>query len=298
MSVSPKISRQNFLRQAVTLAVAVPMLPKLDAFAKAPQKVGLQLYTLRNELGKDLEGTLKKVAEIGYKEVELFGYNDGKIFGKTPKEFKALLDNLGLAAVSGHYMAGVAMPQMKGTLKNGWEQAVADAAVMGLKYMNCAYLFPNERKTLDDYKNYAQLFNQAGEATRKAGIQFGYHNHDFEFQPLDGQVPYDILLKNTDPNLVKMELDLYWVAFAGKDPVELFKQNPGRFPLVHLKDMAKTEKREFAEVGTGSINFQRIMDAKKIAGIQHFFVEQDAVTQGTPLEAIATSYQNVMKLSV
>ncbi|GAA4420210.1 sugar phosphate isomerase/epimerase [Nibrella viscosa] len=298
MSVSQKMSRQDFLRRAGALAVTAPLLSNLDAFGKAPQKVGLQLYTLRSELAKDLEGTLKQVAGIGYKEVETFGYGDGKFFGKTPKEFKALLDSLGLTAVSGHYMLGVAMPNAKGTIKNGWEQAVADASTMGMKYMNCAFLFPNERKSLDDYRNYAQLFNQAGEATRKAGIQFGYHNHDFEFQPLDGQVPYDILLKSTDPKLVKMELDLYWVAFAGKDPVELFKQNPGRFPLVHLKDMAKTEKREFAEVGSGSIDFQRIMDAQKIAGIQHYFVEQDAVTKGTPLEAIAISYQNVMKLNV
>lgn len=290
MSFSPKISRQTFLRQAGTLALAAPILTKLDAFGKAPQRVGLQLYTLRNELPKDLEGTLKKVAEIGYKEVETFGYSDGKFFGKTPKEFKAILDGLGLTAVSGHYMlAGI---------RKGWDKAIADAAELGSKYMNCAYLFPNERKSIDDYKTYAQLFNQAGEATRKSGIQFGYHNHDFEFQAIDGQLPYDILLKNTDPKLVKMELDLYWVSYAGKDPVELFKQNPGRFPLVHLKDMAKTEKREFAEVGTGSINFQRIMDAKTTGGIEHYFVEQDAVVKGTPLEAIAISYQNVMKLSV
>ena len=119
----------------------------------------------------------------------------------------------------------------------------------------------------------------------------------FEF-PLDGQLPYDLLLKETDPKLVKMELDLYWATHAGIDPLELFRKNPGRFPLVHLKDMAKTEKREFAELGTGSIDFQRILDARKLAGIEHYFVEQDAVTKGTPLEAIATSFQNVQKLRV
>jgi len=290
------ISRKTFLKTSA-LALTAPLLSRLDAFGKAPKAVGLQLYTLRDQLAKDLEGTLRRVAEIGYKEVETFGYSDGKFFGKTPAEFSALLKNLGLTPVSGHYMAGVAMPQMKGTLSNDWQRAVDDAAAIGTKFMNCAYLFPNERKSIDDYKRYADLFNKSGEVCKKAGIQFGYHNHDFEFQPLDGQEPYQILLKGTDPKLVHMELDLYWAVYAGKDPVELFKQNPGRFPLWHLKDIEKSESRAFAEVGTGSIDFQRILNAAKTAGLKHFFVEQD-VCKRPPLESIAISYGNVMKLSV
>ncbi|GAB3164451.1 sugar phosphate isomerase/epimerase family protein [Telluribacter humicola] len=283
------ISRKEFLKTSA-LALTLPLLNKVDAFAKPIKNVGLQLYTLRNELGKDPDGTLKKVAEIGYKEVETFGYSGGKFFGKTPGEFKALLNSLGLTTPSGHYMPN--------NLKKDWNVAVDHAAEVGQKFMMLAFLFPNDRKTIDDYKKLCDTFNEAGEVCQKAGIQFGYHNHDFEFQTLDGQVPYDVMLKGTDPKLVKMELDLYWANYAGVDPVELFKQNPGRFPLVHLKDMAKTEKREFAEVGTGSIDFQRILDARKTAGIKHFFVEQDAVTKGTPLEAIALSYKNVGKLKV
>ncbi|WP_128545180.1 sugar phosphate isomerase/epimerase family protein [Larkinella soli] len=290
MALASNLSRKDFLR-GLGLALATPFLTKLEAGPRATmKKVGLQLYTLRNELPKDLEGTLKKVSEIGYKELETFGYADGKFFGKTPKEFKSLIAGMGMSSPSGHYMPA--------NLKADWSRAVDHAAELGQKYMMCAFLFPNERKTLDDYKRFAELFNQSGEVAKKAGIQFGYHNHDFEFQAIDGQLPYDILLKQTDPKLVKMELDLYWTVFAGKDPIELFKQHPGRFPLVHLKDMAKTEKREFAEVGTGSINFQRILDARKTAGIEHFFVEQDAVVKGTPMEAIAVSYANVQKLSV
>ena len=283
------ISRKQFLKTSA-LALTLPMLSKVDVFAKPIKNVGLQLYTLRNELTKDLEGTMKRVAEIGYKEVETFGYGGGKFFGKTPAEFKALLTSLGLTTPSGHYMPN--------NLKKDWNVAVDHAAETGQKYMMCAYLFPADRKTLDDYKKLCDTFNEAGQVCQKAGIQFGYHNHDFEFQTLDGQEPYEIMLKGTDPKLVKMELDLYWASYAGKDPVALFKQNPGRFPLVHLKDIAKTEKREFAEVGTGSIDFQRILDARKVAGIEHFFVEQDAVTHGTPLEAIAISYKNVSKLRV
>jgi sugar phosphate isomerase/epimerase len=283
------ISRKEFLKTSA-LALSLPLLGKVNAFTKPLKNVGLQLYTLRNELSKDPEGILKKVADIGYKEVETFGYAGGKFFGKTPGEFKSLLSDLGLITPSGHYMPN--------NLKKDWNRVVDHAAEAGQTFMMCAFLFPQDRKTIDDYKKLGELFNQSGEVCKKAGIQFGYHNHDFEFQSLDGQLPYDLLLKETDPKLVKMELDLYWATHAGVDPLALFKQNPGRFPLVHLKDMAKTEKREFAEVGTGSIDFQRIMDARKLAGIEHYFVEQDAVTKGTPLEAITVSYQNVEKLKV
>jgi sugar phosphate isomerase/epimerase len=289
MLFSRDISRKQFLRTSA-LALSLPLFNQGDIWAKSMKKVGLQLYTLRNELGKDPEGTLKKVAEIGYKEVETFGYANGKFLGKTPGEFKSFLRGLGLSTPSGHYMPN--------NLKKDWRMVVDHAAEAGQKYMICAFLFPQDRKTADDYKKLGELFNESGEVCKKAGIQFGYHNHDFEFQPLDGQLPYDLLLKETDPKLVKMELDLYWATHAGIDPLELFRKNPGRFPLVHLKDMAKTEKREFAEVGTGSIDFQRILDARKLAGIKHYFVEQDAVTTGTPLEAIAVSYKNVEKLTL
>ncbi len=288
MSLSQPISRKDFLRTSA-LALTLPLLGRVDVSAKPMAKVGLQLYTLRNELSKDAEGTLKKVAAIGYKELETFGFADGKFFGKTPAEFKALLSSLGMTTPSGHYMPA--------QLKKDWNKTVDHAAEVGQKYMMCAFIMPNERK-LDDYKAFVELFNQSGEVCKKAGIQFGYHNHDFEFQKIDGQLPYDIILKGTDPKLVKMELDLYWASYAGIDPVALFTSNPGRFPLVHMKDMAKTEKREFAEVGTGSIDFQRILNARKVGGIQHYFVEQDAVVTGTPLEAIAVSFKNMGKLSV
>ncbi|RYC67184.1 sugar phosphate isomerase/epimerase family protein [Spirosoma sordidisoli] len=283
------ISRKEFLRTSA-LALTLPYLSQVDVFAKPIKKIGLQLYTLRNEFGKDVEGTLKKVADIGYQEVETFGYAGGKFFGKTPAEFKTLLTSLNLTSPSGHYMPN--------NLKKDWNVAVEHAAGIGQKYMMCAFLFPQDRKTIDDYKKLCDTLNTAGEVCQKAGIQFGYHNHDFEFETLDGQVPYQVMLSGTDPKLVKMELDLYWAIRAGQDPVELFRKNPGRFPLVHLKDIAKTEKREFAEVGTGSVDFQRILDAHKTAGIQHYFVEQDAVVKGSPLEAIAISYQNVQKLRV
>jgi sugar phosphate isomerase/epimerase len=294
---SSKISRQDFLK-AGSLALAGTFLSRLEVLAKPAKPIGLQLYTLRNELGKDVEGTIRKVAEIGYQEVELFGYGNGKFFGKTPKEFGELLKSVGLKAPSGHYMTGASTPNQKGSLSNGWEQAVEDAATIGQKYMVCAYLFPDERKTLDQYKQHIDLFNKAAETCKKAGIQFAYHNHDFEFQAVEGQIPYDLILKGTDPKLVQMELDLYWATFAGIDPVELFKKSPGRYPLWHVKDMEKSAERSFAEVGTGSIDFQRLFNAQKTAGLKHFFVEQDQTKVNPPLKAIEVSYGNLRKLKV
>lgn len=296
MNQSPTITRQQFLKLGA-LATSAAFLPQLNAFAAAPKNVGLQLYTLRDLMGKDPDGTLKKVADIGYKEMELFGYSDGKFFGKTPKEFSDLLKSLGLTAPSGHYTTGKTMPNAKGTLLNDWKRAIDDAASIGQKYMVCAYLFPNERTKLDDYKGYVDLFNKSAEMVKSAGMQFCYHNHDFEFKEMDGQIPYDILLNGTDKNLVKLELDIYWATFANQDPVALFKKHPGRFPLWHVKDMEKTAEKAFAPVGTGSIDFQRIFDARKTAGMTHFFVEQD-VCKLPPLESIAISYKNVEKLKV
>jgi sugar phosphate isomerase/epimerase len=294
MNSNEKISRKSFIK-ASAFALATPMLSKLDWAVKAPSKIGLQLYTLRNDISKDLEGTLKKVAAIGYKEVELYGYSDGKFFGKTAKELKAILGGLGLAPVSGHYGAGVQNKTTKGTLSNDWQRAVDDAAELGQKYVNCAYLTDGERKSIEDYKKYVDLFNKSGEVAKKAGLQFGYHNHDFEFKQLDGQLPYD-LIASTDPKLVKLELDLYWIVKAGLDPVDLFKKYPGRFPLWHVKDMDKTDK-SFAEVGTGSIDFKKIFDNRKLAGLTHFFVEQD-VAKIPAVEAIEISFKNVTKMKV
>ncbi|QMW02690.1 sugar phosphate isomerase/epimerase family protein [Spirosoma foliorum] len=282
MAFPRTISRSEFLKTSA-LALSLPILSKLDATAAPLKNVGLQLYTVRNEMEKDVEGTLKKVAAIGYTEIEIGGY-----YGKSPKEFKAFLSGMGLSAPS--------LLTMTSTMKTDWQKTVDQAAEAGQSLIGCAYLAPNERKTIDDYKKLNELFNRSAEVCQKAGLQFIYHNHDFEFQPLDGQVPYDLLLKGTDPKLVKLELDIYWSTKAGQDPVALFKQNPGRFPIVHLKDMEKTAERSFAPVGTGSIDFQRILDARKIAGIKHYYVEQD-ICKVPPLEAIAISFQNVKKLN-
>jgi sugar phosphate isomerase/epimerase len=209
--------------------------------------------------------------------------------------YKSMLSGLGLTAPSGHYLWGGASdkPPM-GSIRNNWEKAVEDAAALGQKYMVLAFLFPNERKTLDQYKEVAADLNKAGQLCRQAGIQLCYHNHDFEFQPVDGQVPFDLLLKLTDPGLVKVELDLYWAVKANNMPVDFFSRYPGRVALWHVKDMDKTEKKSFTEVGNGVIDFKPIFKASRESGMEHFFVEQDQCP-GSPFDSISQSIGYIKK---
>jgi sugar phosphate isomerase/epimerase len=248
-------------------------------------------------MAADPRGTLAKVAQIGYNSLEGATYNNGKenFYGMDPKTFAGLLKQSGLVMRSCHYRlgedtAGATLTNgvYNGTILHDWDKAVEDAHALGIQYMVCAWLSPKERLGLDHYKKMANDFNVAGEKCRKAGIQFCYHNHDFEFEAQDGKYPYDVLLENTDPKLVKMELDLYWATRAGQDPVKLFDAHPGRFPLWHLKDMDGTPKHSFTEVGNGTIDFKRIFANRARSGMRYFFVEQDQCP-GSPFDSITKS---------
>jgi sugar phosphate isomerase/epimerase len=267
----------------------------LSAFAVQTRGVanqaGLQLYTLRQALDKDFKGTIEKVAAIGYENLEFFNYSDGKYFGNSIAEVKSILDEFGLNAKSSHVLTGWSNPKNVGTMTNDWERAVSDAAELGQSYIACAYLFDSERESIDDYKRLSDLLNSCGETAKEYGIQMAYHNHDFEFQTLDGRIPYDLLLSECDVNLVKFELDLYWTARAGVDPVEYFKNHEGRFPLWHVKDMGAGEEQFFTAVGQGVINWQRIFKHASSAGLKQFFVEQDDTKSGEPFEEITKSYK-------
>ena len=283
------INRREFLRNtafgATTVAAAARMPRELLANPLG-KPIGLQLYTLRDQLQQDMLGTIKQVATIGYKEVEIYD-----IYGKTPAEFAKILKDDGLVAPSGHYMTR--------HLKGNWEKEIENAKAIGLKYMVNAILDPEERKTFDDYKRLAELFNKAGEQTQKAGIQYCYHNHNFEFKKYGDTTAYDYLLKTLDPQLVKFEMDCFWVTHAGQDPVALMQKHPGRFPLLHIKDMvdkpAPIQEFDaklglFAPVGHGTIEWKRIFKAAPTGGMKHFFVEQDYCEQ-PPLEAVKMSYE-------
>ncbi len=262
---------------------------------------GLQLYTVRDLLDKDLQGTLQQIAALGYVNMESAAGSKGHYYGMKPKEFAAMLEGMGMKLRSSHVLLGTQLPEEAPlppellTLKNGMQQLVDKAAESGQNYLTCAYMFPSEHKTIDQYKRAIELFNKTGEACKKAGLGFAYHNHDFEFETLEGQRPYDLILAETDKDLVKMELDLYWATKSGNDPVALFEKHPGRFPMWHVKDMDNTEKKFFTEVGNGSIDFRRIFDKAEVAGLEYYFVEQDQ-TPGNPMDSITTSFKNLTKI--
>jgi sugar phosphate isomerase/epimerase len=283
-------SRRTFVKSAALLSAGVLVSPAL--FAAPAKYIGLQLYTVRDAMQQDPAGTLARVAKLGYNSVEGATYTGTqKFYGLAPAAFAQLLRQCGLIMPSSHYLLGEQQNNGQptaGTILHGWDQAVDDAARVGIKYMTCAYLMESERGGLDHYKLLAERLNKAGERCRKAGIQLCYHNHDFEFAAQDGKLPYDVLLSQTDPALVQMELDLYWATRAGHDPVTLFKAHPGRFPLWHVKDMDKTAQRDFTEVGHGSIDFKRIFAQAKLAGLKYFFVEQDK-TPASPFDSIQQS---------
>lgn len=295
-------TRRSFLKSTALYSAGLLAAPSLLARGSAEKPViGLQLYTVRDAMGTDPAATLAKVAQIGYNSLEGATYNDGKerFYGMDAMIFSGILKHNGLVMRSCHYRYGedptgatLTNGVFNGTILHDWDRAVEDAHTLGLQYMVCAWLSEPERGSLDHYKKMAANFNIAGEKCKKAGIQFCHHNHDFEFAAQGGKYPYDILLKDTDPHLVKMELDLYWATKAGQDPIKLFNAHPGRFPLWHLKDMDKTPKQSFTEVGNGIIDFKKIFAHKATAGMKYFFVEED-YCPGSPFDSITKSYQYV-----
>jgi sugar phosphate isomerase/epimerase len=261
---------------------AVALVGIRSARAERLQTIGLQLYTVRRDLERDFEGTLAQVAEVGFREVELAG-----LFGRTARDVRASLDRHGLKAPSMH----VDLPE----IETGFQKTLEAGSALGARYVVCAWLAPGQRESLDLYKRHVETFNRAGEEAKKAGIQFGFHCHDFEFVPLEGVVPYDLLLKGTDSSLVQMEMDLYWITKAGADPLHYFGEYPGRFPLVHVKDMDRTPQRNFTEVGKGVVDFKRIFAQAKLGGIRHYFVEQDE-TPGPAIDSARESYRYLQSL--
>ncbi len=234
--------------------------------------LAIQLYTIRDAVSSNLEKSLEGLANLGFTQLEIYGY-DGKFFGKNRAEFQTILKNVGMEIISSHHTTGI-VHNSKGTLLNNWEQSVEDLYFIGSKYMVCSYLFPEER-TAEHYRKLPELLNQSGLMTKKAAIGFAYHNHDFEFEKFEENTIYDFILDNTDSDLVKMELDLYWISKAGFNPLDYFEKYPRRFPLWHVKDM-KAENKDFSEIGNGTIDFKTIFEAREKAGLKHWFVEQDS----------------------
>lgn len=233
-------------------------------------RIGIQLYTLRAHMAEDFEGTLRKVAALGYTEVETAG-----LFGRDAADVRVLLDELGLSVPASHVSWQ--------PFTEDPEKAIADAKTLGADYVVLAWVPEDRRETLAHWREWIAFMNEVGAMAKAEGLTFAFHNHEFEFEPIDGVVPYDLILAETDPELVKLELDLYWAVLAGVDPVALLKAHPGRFPLSHVKDM-DPDTKGMVDVGRGAIDFATIFAAAEAAGMKHFIVEHD-----NPANAFATA---------
>jgi sugar phosphate isomerase/epimerase len=277
--------RRTFLVGAGVAAIATAAGWRLSsaraAARRRPSPVGLQLYTVREAMARDFSATLQHVAEIGYEEVEFAGY-----FDRTPAQVRGELSRLGLRAPSTHFPFE--------SLGGDWERALENAREIGHSFVVVPWIPVEARRTLDGWKRIAEQFNRVGAAARSAGLRFAYHNHDFEFARLEGQIPFDLLIAETDPALVSFQLDLYWITRGSFDPLAYFERHPGRFPMVHVKDSAGPPDHRMVDVGQGSIEFPVVLARAAHSGTQHFFVEHDQPAD--PFSSIRTSYEYLASL--
>lgn len=275
-------NRRDFLKTTAAFTAATMVYP-MAACSAEEKIIGLQLYTVRDNIEQDLNATLERLSQIGYNSLEAAGYNasDGTFYGLAPKAFSDLVNGLGMPLHSSHTVFEL----------DSAEKVIADAAATGAKYIVYPYLPDQFRTNLDGWKETADKFNKIGEIAKKNGLKFGYHNHAFEFEQMEDQIPMDLLISQTDPELVTFELDVYWVTRGGYDPVDYFKKYPGRFELWHIKDMVKTDDMFFAPVGSGRMDFAGIFAEKQTAGMKYFFVEQDSFKEIDPMQSAEMSFQ-------
>lgn len=279
--------RRQFIKSSAVLAAGTTLTRAAFAdggIGRKVQDIGIQLYTVRNEMLADPVGTLRKLAAIGFKELESARSDKGNYYGLAPKEIRKITRDLGMTLRSGHIH-----------VDKDWQRSLEEATETGQQYIISAVL-PSPGQTVDHYKQSAEAFNKLGEQCKKAGLHFGYHNHDSEFETVNGTVLYDILLKYTDPSLVTMEMDLGWVVAAGHDPFHYFSVYPGRFPLWHLKDMDKVRKQS-TEFGQGQVDIKGLLEHAKQGGMRYFFLEQEEYTHSA-FESIRIDYDYLSKLDL
>jgi sugar phosphate isomerase/epimerase len=285
-------SRRTFIKQAGVAAAGAILMPSFacsTAAASSSRPIGLQLYTLREYLPKDVKGVLAKVAQAGYKEVETYGYTpaDG-YFGTNLSTFKTILKDNGLTAPSGHF--GFDTFYKSGNTDD-IKPLIASASELEMKYYTVPYLDPSLRNNIEDFKKLAERLNQTLVLCKEAGIKLAYHNHDFEFHKYGEQTGYEVLLTEGDKD-IHYELDLYWVVRSGNDPIALFNKYPGRFVMWHVKDMDKANRSINTEVGSGSIDFKKIYKEAKLSGLEYLIVEQENFSMD-PYKSIKQSFDYV-----
>ena len=289
------MKRNQFLK--ISGGLALGSLASKNIFAaltgneetKKLKNFGLQLWSVRDDMGKDPKGVLKQLASYGYNQIESFEGTKGIFWGMSHTEFKKYMDDLGMKIISSHC-----------DITKDFEKKAAEAAEIGMKYLICPYKGP--QKDIDAFKKFADEFNQKGEICKKNGIRFAYHNHDYSFVNMNGEMGQDVMMKNTDPSLVDFELDMYWVATAGQDIEAWLKKYPNRVRLCHVKDRKKgasaTEKDASCIVGTGSIDYPKILKTARKNGVQYFIIEQERWDDTTPMKAAAADAAYMKTLNI
>jgi sugar phosphate isomerase/epimerase len=286
-------SRRIFIKKGSILLAGASMLKSdLLTFTKPNTLTGIQLYSVRDEMKKDAAGTLKQLASYGYKYVEHANYIDRKFYGYSAADFKKLLKDMDLQMRSGHTIMGRQhWDDSKKDFTDLWKYTVEDAATVGQNFVISPSLDDSYRKNYDDLKRHMEVFNKSGELCKKSGMKFGYHNHDFEFsQQLNGETVYNIILNNTDPELVIQQLDIGNLYNGGAKAIDVVQKFPGRFVSMHVKDeipvSGSNEKYESTILGKGIVNVKEVIDlGRKSGGTRHFIIEQESYQGQSPLDA-------------
>lgn len=298
------ISRRNFIQNSgLAIAGATLFSKSILARPAASGIVGIQLYSIRDDMKKDPVATMKQLAAIGYRYVEHANYIDRKFYGHTAAAFKKLLADLGLQMPSGHTVMGKQhWDESKKDFTDSWKYTVEDAATVGQKYVISPWLDESLRKNYDDMKRYMDVFNKSGELCQKSGMKFGYHNHDFEFrESLNNKKVFDIIMQNTDPKLVSQQLDIGNMYGGGGRAMEVLRRYPGRFESIHVKDEVKAAKANAGEgyestiLGKGIVGTKAVIDMARKQGSTLFIIEQESYQGKTPMESVKEDLEIMKK---
>lgn len=290
------MQRRNFIYQMTALgSLTLAGIPQFSYANDLKYKMGLQLFTVRDAMAKDPIETLQKVKEMGYEDFETYGFDPKTkmIYGFKPAEFKKVLDDLNLTTTSGHYGFSDYFNASEDQLKWFVDQCIEASQILNAPYITWPWVHPNRRNE-ESFKILADKLNRIGEQVQSAGLGFAYHNHGYEFEKWKGTTGHEILMKRTEPDLVKLQMDMYWVIHSGQTPKKLVEQQPGRYVMWHIKDMDK-KTRDYSELGNGSIDYTQILPDAKKSGMKYYYIEQGGNFATSSMESVAISAQYFKK---
>jgi sugar phosphate isomerase/epimerase len=297
--MSNTINRRDFLKNTSLLALGSTFAPTF-AFKEDEKPIGLQLWSVRDALREDFDDTIERIAKMGYNYVEGFGYENGGWFGKNPKGMKEVLKDWNLKMPSAHFVisGNKHFDTKTNMVTDEVKKLVEDSVKVGQRYLISPWMDNEDRKDLDTLKKFCEKLNKCGEYCKSMNLRFGYHNHWFEFDKVGGEMIYDVLLKNTDPQFVTMEMDVCWVTYSKQNPVEWFKKYPKRFELLHMKDLidgAETHEDASCIIGKGVVDFEDIIANASKGGVKMYIAELETYEKSS-VDDVKVCYKNLRKL--